>query len=179
MNHAEKARNLFLSGCSCSQAVFAAFAEDFGMDQDTALRLASSFGGGMGRMREVCGTVSASLMVLGLAHGYDANAPTEREDKAAHYARVQTFAQHFRTVHGSIICREILANHVAGMKSTAPAEDAQITAMQSDAPTPTPRSAEYYRKRPCAEIAAEAARMLDRYLRALDGKETDPNNEDG
>ena len=175
----ECAKANFLRGCNCAQAVLLAFSDVTGLDDALAMRLASSFGGGMGRMREVCGTVSASLMVLGLAHGYDANAPTEREDKAAHYARVQTFAQRFRTVHGSIICREILANHVAGMKSTAPAEDAQITAMQSDAPTPTPRSAEYYRKRPCAEIAAEAARMLDRYLRALDGKETDPNNEDG
>ena len=66
MNHAEKARELFLSGCSCSQAVFAAFAEDFGMDPETALKLASSFGGGMGGMRETCGAVSGMLMTAGL-----------------------------------------------------------------------------------------------------------------
>lgn len=122
----------------------------------------------MGRMREVCGTISASLMVLGLLCGYDADAPTEKEDKAAHYARVQEFARRFREAHGSIICREILTNHAARLKQAASAEEEQLTAMLSDSPAPTPRSAAYYSQRPCAAVAAEAARLLEDYLRELE-----------
>lgn len=164
----ERAKFNFLRGCNCAQAVLLAFSDVTGLDDAVAMKLASSFGGGMGRMREVCGTVSASLMVLGLLYGYDADSPTEKEDKASHYARVQAFGNRFRAVHGSIVCREILANHIARLKQASPAEDEQIAAMLSDTPMPTPRSEAYYRKRPCAEIAAEAARLLDAYLRELD-----------
>ncbi len=170
----ERAKANFFRGCNCAQAVLLAFSDVTGLDDAVAMRLASSFGGGMGRLREVCGAVSAPLMILGLTHGYDAYSPNEQEDKAAHYARVQAFAQRFREVHGTIICRELLANYVAKLQSTMEAEDAQLIAMQSDAPTPTPRSAEYYRKRPCAEIVAESARLLDVYLRALDAEKSTP-----
>ena len=96
MNHAQKARDLFLSGCSCSQAVFAAFADDFGMDQDTALRLASSFGGGMGGMRETCGAVSGMLMVAGLKWGYSEVGNLEK--KTAHYARVRSLIEEVNSI---------------------------------------------------------------------------------
>ena len=141
MNHAEKARNLFLSGCSCSQAVFAAFAEDFGMDQDTALRLASSFGGGMGGMRETCGAVSGMLMVAGLKWGYSEVGNLEK--KTAHYARVRKLIDSFKAEHTTIVCRELLA-HLGELKKD-----------------PSARTAEYYKVRPCVMFVETAARLLD------------------
>ena len=141
MNHAEKARNLFLSGCSCSQAVFAAFADDFGMDQDTALRLASSFGGGMGGMRETCGAVSGMLMVAGLKWGYSEVGNLEK--KTAHYARVRKLIDSFKAEHTTIVCRELLA-HLGELKKD-----------------PSARTAEYYKVRPCVMFVETAARLLD------------------
>ena len=141
MNHAQKARDLFLSGCSCSQAVFAAFADDFGMDQDTALRLASSFGGGMGGMRETCGAVSGMLMVAGMKWGY--SEVGNLDVKTAHYARVRSLIEAFRAEHGTIVCRELLA-HLGTLKKD-----------------PSARTAEYYKVRPCVMFVETAARLLD------------------
>ena len=141
MNHAEKARNLFLSGCSCSQAVFAAFADDFGMDQDMALRLASSFGGGMGGMRETCGAVSGMLMVAGLKWGY--SEVGNLDIKTAHYARVRKLIDSFKAEHTTIVCRELLA-HLGTLKKD-----------------PSARTAEYYKVRPCVMFVETAARLLD------------------
>lgn len=141
MNHAQKARDLFLSGCSCSQAVFAAFADDFGMDQDTALRLASSFGGGMGGMRETCGAVSGMLMVAGMKWGY--SEVGNLDIKTAHYARVRSLIEAFRAEHGTIVCRELLA-HLGTLKKD-----------------PSARTAEYYKVRPCVMFVETAARLLD------------------
>ena len=141
MNHAEKARDLFLSGCSCSQAVFAAFAEDFGIDQATALKLASSFGGGMGGMRETCGAVSGMLMVAGLKWGYSEVGNLEK--KTAHYARVRKLIDSFKAEHTTIVCRELLA-HLGELKKD-----------------PSARTAEYYKVRPCVMFVETAARLLD------------------
>lgn len=141
MNHAEKARDLFLSGCSCSQAVFAAFAEDFGIDQDSALKLASSFGGGMGGMRETCGAVSGMLMVAGLKWGYSEFG--NLDVKTAHYARVRSLIEAFKDEHSSIVCRELLA-HLGTLKKD-----------------PSARTAEYYKVRPCVMFVETAARLLD------------------
>lgn len=141
MNHAQKARDLFLSGCSCSQAVFAAFADDFGMDQDTALRLASSFGGGMGGMRETCGAVSGMLMVAGLKWGY--SEVGNLDVKTAHYARVRKLIDSFTAEHTTIVCRELLA-HLGELKKD-----------------PSARTAEYYKVRPCVMFVETAARLLD------------------
>ena len=141
MNHAQKARDLFLSGCSCSQAVFAAFADDFGMDEQTALRLASSFGGGMGGMRETCGAVSGMLMVAGLKWGYSEVGNLEK--KTAHYARVRKLIDSFKAQHTTIVCRELLA-HLGELKKD-----------------PSARTAEYYKVRPCVMFVETAARLLD------------------
>ena len=107
--------------------------------------MASSFGGGMGRLREVCGAVSGMLMVAGLLYGYDT--PGDDIQKKAHYSLVQELAGKFREQTGSIICREILRN---------PSTD----------PTPSPRTAEYYKSRPCAWMVVLAARILDEYIAA-------------
>ena len=141
MNHAQKARDLFLSDCSCSQAVFAAFADDFGMDQDTALRLASSFGGGMGGMRETCGAVSGMLMAAGMKWGY--SEVGNLDIKTAHYARVRSLVERFKEEHKTIVCRELLA-HLGELKKD-----------------PSARTAEYYKVCPCVMFVETAARLLD------------------
>ena len=145
MDHSEYAAELFVKGYNCAQSVAVAFCDVTGLSEDFSAKMASSFGGGMGRMREVCGAVSGMLMVLGLLYGYDDNGEKERAKKA-HYALVQELAGKFREKNGSIICREILKN---------PPSD----------PIPSPRTAEYYRTRPCVRMVASAAGILDQYIR--------------
>ena len=143
MNHMERAVELFVEGYSCSQAVAMAFCDVTGVDEKTTARMASSFGGGMGRMREVCGAVSGMLMVAGLLYGYDD--PKADAAKKELYKLVQAQAGAFREEVGSIICREILKN---------PPSD----------PNPSPRTAEYYAQRPCARMVFTAAKILDDYI---------------
>ena len=143
MEHEIQAAELFLGGYNCAQAIAVAFSDVTGLDRDFSAKMASSFGGGMGRMREVCGAVSGMLMVAGLLYGYDS--PTDDGAKKAHYALVQDLAGQFREEAGSIVCREILKN---------PPSD----------PNPSPRTAEYYKNRPCARMVMLAARILDRYI---------------
>lgn len=151
-SHKEKARNYFLEGYNCSQAVFLAYHEELGLDRDTAARMASSFGGGMGRLREVCGCVSGMLLTAGMMQGY--SDPKDQNAKKDHYALVQTLAKAFQEKNGSIICRELLGlDH------------------KSDAPVPEARTREYYKKRPCAELVADAARILDEIIGGLDQAE--------
>lgn len=106
MTRGEKAKELFLKGYNCSQAVVGAFADDLDIDFDSLIRLSSSFGGGMGRMREVCGAVTGSFMVAGLKCGY--SAPLRQTAKSAHYALIQKLAADFKEQNGSIVCRELL-----------------------------------------------------------------------
>lgn len=144
MDHREKAAELFLNSSNCAQAVMVAFCDVTGLEPAFAAKLSSSFGGGMGRMREVCGAVSGMLMVAGLLYGYDD--PGEGDCvKKAHYALVQQLAGQFREQAGSIVCREILNN---------PPSD----------PNPTPRTAEFYAKRPCTRMVMIAAGILDDYI---------------
>jgi len=144
MDHQIPSAELFLNGCNCSQAVLAAFSDVTGLDPEFAKKISCGFGGGMGRMREVCGAVSGMLMVLGHLYGY--TDPGEEDcNKAAHYALVQELAEKFRQEAGSIICREILDN---------PPSD----------PNPTPRTEEYYKTRPCARMVMIAAKILDDYI---------------
>ena len=144
MNHSELAVENFIRGYNCSQAVVVAFCDVTGMKPQYAARLSSSFGGGMGRMREVCGAVSGMLLVAGLLYGY--GTPGDEESKKAHYHLVQALAGKFREREQSIVCREILKN---------PPSD----------PNPTPRNEEFYKKRPCARLVALAAQILDDYIR--------------
>ena len=104
--YSKKAGELFRQGYNCAQSVFCAFAEDIGMDFDTALKLSSSFGGGMGRLREVCGAVSAMFMIAGLKYGY--TSPNDDITKAEHYERIQKLAEEFKKNNKTIICRELL-----------------------------------------------------------------------
>lgn len=143
--YAEKACKLFLNDANCAQAVFAAFADKMGLDEVFALKLASSFGGGMGRLREVCGAVSGMFMVAGALFGYDYN---DNEKKKAHYALIQEMAKKFTDVHGTIICRELLKLSV-----------------KTDIPTPTIRDASFYACRPCVRFVETAALILEEYVK--------------
>ena len=144
-NKKETAMALFNRGYSCSQAVLGAFCEELNLDKETAFKLASSFGGGMARLREVCGTVSGMFMAAGLKYGF--SDPKDASAKAEHYRRMQELAAAFRTENGSIVCRELLG---------LPAGP--------DAPQPAPRTPQYYKKRPCAELVGCAAEILEKYI---------------
>lgn len=148
----EKARQAeanFLNGCNCAQAVLLAFSDELGLDEDTLMRLGAPFGGGMGRMREVCGTVTGMMLVYGLLKGYTKTTG----DKATHYAGVRRLADAFRAENGSIICRELLAG-----VTVKPGGD------------PEARTPEYYKKRPCPLYCGDAARILQTELEKENGQ---------
>lgn len=145
MTRPEKAKQLFLSGFNCSQAVVGAFIDDFAIDFDTAMKLSSSFGGGMGRMREVCGAVSGAFMIAGLKCGYCD--PCDKAAKSAHYALIQKIAADFKQQNGSIICRELLEGVGCNGKFQGS--------------VPEDRTAAYYKKRPCAELVYIAAKIVE------------------
>ena len=144
MDHSTKAAELFLSGSNCAQAIAVAFCDVTGMEESLAAKISSPFGGGMGRMREVCGAVSGMFMVLGVLYGYDDTVEDDAQKKQL-YKDVQVLAEKFRAECGSIICREILKN---------PPSD----------PNPTPRTAEFYKQRPCARMVMTAARLMDEFI---------------
>ncbi len=144
-SRAEQARRNFRQGYNCCQSVLLAFIEDLGLERKALARLGASFGGGIGRMRETCGAVSAMAMVLGLLEGYDQ--PQDQAGKAALYQRVQALAAQFREEAGSLLCRELLAG-----VQTAPG------------PLPEARTEAYYQRRPCENYIALAARLLEQEL---------------
>lgn len=148
----ERARNYFLEGYNCAQAVVMAFDDIMAMDVAQLARLAAPFGGGMGRMREVCGTVSGMAMVAGAIA--PSNNPKNLEERKTNYALVQTFAESFRQENGDIVCRRLL-----GLE---PVVERAETAMPSE------RTSEYYKKRPCVEYVACAARIVAEHLASID-----------
>ncbi len=145
MDHAAYAKDLFEQGYNCAQAVFAAFADETGMDQETALKLSSSFGGGIGRLREVCGAVSGMAMAAGMLYGN--TDPKDKDAKAAHYQLVQELVNTFKADNDSIICRDLIGIDADG------------------SPIPNARTKEYYESRPCSGLVESAARILDDFIR--------------
>ena len=145
MTRREAAMANFMKGYNCSQSIVLAFADLLPVDESELLKLSSSFGGGMGRLREVCGSVSGMFMVAGLLYGYDG--PETGQVKADHYARIQELAKRFEEKHGSIVCRELLGLSV-----------------RHDIPVPEARTSEYYKKRPCPEIIGDAAEILEQFI---------------
>lgn len=141
---------LFRQGYNCAQAVTAAFADIYGLTREQALRVAASFGGGIGRMREVCGAASGMFILAGLDCG--STTPGDADGKAYNYRVVQQLAAAFRERNGSIICGELLR--------LKPREDRT----QANDPIPAARTEEYYRKRPCVQMVAEGARIFSEYL---------------
>lgn len=136
---------LFQEGYNCSQSVFAAFHELLGMDREVALRLMSSFGGGMGRLREVCGALTAVFAAVGILYGY--SDPGDHDQKTAHYKLIQELANRFRNETGSILCRDLLQ-----------------LAEKSSEPTPELRTPAYYETRPCAAYVRLGASLLEEVI---------------
>ena len=145
-DRSEEAKNNFLNGMNCAQAVLCAFRDRCGLELDTALKLASGFGGGIARQREVCGAISGMCMAADLICGPEENAGKDAKD--AHYAFIRELCDAFRAETGSIICRELLG----------------LAPRQTDPPVSEVRTAAYYQKRPCAELVALAAKILSEHL---------------
>lgn len=149
----EKAVSLFKQGYNCSQSVVMAFADIYGMDDDFAAHISGSFGGGIGRMRETCGTACGMFMLAGLeVKGDYPNA----ELKKSNYEAVQALAEEFRNATGSLLCRELLGLNKKRADGTLP--EIHITA------TPEARTDEYYKKRPCVRMVELATRIYCDYL---------------
>lgn len=148
MTRKEKAMQSFLDGYNCAQCMILAFEDMITIDVDTALKIASPFGGGMGRLREVCGSVSGMFMVLGYIKGY--NEAGDYAGKKELYEHIQELARRYEEANGSIICRDLLGLNVKK-------EDA----------APEKRTDEYYKKRPCAEKIGSAAEILEEYLKEM------------
>jgi len=144
-NKSKKAEELFLMGYGCSQSVLGAFAEDLGLDMNTALRIASPFGGGMGRMREVCGAMTGAFMVLGLIYGFDSPSADKKADV---YRRVNQIADAFKSKNKTIICRQLLEN-IKLTKGIAPEE----------------RTEDYYKRRPCLAHIIFTTELLEEYIK--------------
>lgn len=142
--HGDKAYEAFFKGYNCAQCVALAYAEELGMTETQALKLASGFGGGFGRLREVCGAFSGVTLVLGALYGSE-----DPAKKTALYTEVQAMAERYRTRNGgnSIICKELL-----GLKQA------------EGSPVASPRTPEYYKKRPCPELVRLAADLMDEYI---------------
>lgn len=140
MSKGEQAKQLFMSGLNCSQSVAIAFCDEMNMDSETVKRLVIGFGGGMGRLREVCGAVSGMVFVLSALYG--------DKGRTEVYSMVQTVAKEYEKANGSIVCRELLG----------------MAPKQIDSPVPEERTKEYYRKRPCAELCRIAADILENFI---------------
>lgn len=143
--YSKEAVNNFRKGYNCAQSVLLTFANKVGLSNEDALKLASSFGGGMGRLREVCGAVSALFMIAGILKGY--TEPNNDIIKANHYKLIQDLAAEFKSKHGTIICRELLG-----------LEEDEFS------PIPSARTKEYYKERPCEEFIKCAAEIVKEKL---------------
>lgn len=146
MTRGDRAKALFQEGYNCSQAVALAFSDVIGMDNETIAKLTSGYGGGMGRMREVCGSVSGAVFVLSALNGY--NNPSDNNAKKNLYAKIQELGSEFKNENGSVVCRELLGLSNNGF----------------DTPTPEQRTQQYYQKRPCADIVKSCADILESQL---------------
>ena len=145
MTRRERAAAAFAAGQNCAQAVVSAFADLLPVDADTAMRMASPFGGGLGRQREVCGAVFGMCLVAGFLYGQsDVSDPAE---KTRVYTMTQELCRAFREKNGHIVCRELL-----GLKEGP------------SSPAATPRTPDFYKKRPCPELVADAAEILEAYI---------------
>ena len=139
---AARAEELFKEGFNCAQAVFLAFNDLYNVDFETAAKLSAPFGGGMGRMREVCGSVSGMVFLAGFIS--PVRDTSDLGARTANYSLVQRLAGEFRKANGSIICRELLG----------------LAKQETDNPQPSVRTPEYYKKRPCVELVGLAASIV-------------------
>jgi C_GCAxxG_C_C family probable redox protein len=146
----ERAVENFMAGYGCCQSVVAAFADLYGLDEQQAKKIAAGFGGGVGRLRMMCGAVSGIVMLVGLDCGQTEG--SDRDGKSACYKVVQELLAQSEAENGSLICAEIL-----GLKGHQKARSSYVA---------SPRTAEYYKQRPCAAKVESAARIFANYLRS-------------
>ncbi len=146
MTKGELAKEYFEKGYNCAQSVALAFKDEMGLDETTVAKLASSFGGGVARMREICGAVSGGAFVIGMLKGY--SDPKATVEKTEHYKRVREFIANFQEECGSHICSELLQ----GVQHT-------------DGAVPEKRTEEYYKKRPCGELCLISANFVEKALK--------------
>ena len=139
----------FMAGYGCCQSVVAAFADIYGLDDMMAKKIAAGFGGGVGRLRMMCGAVSGVVMLVGLDCGQTEG--SDREGKSACYKVVQDLLAESKEENGSLICAEIL-----GLEGYEKAQSSYVASA---------RTAEYYKTRPCAAKVESAARIFANYLR--------------
>lgn len=144
MSRGDVAKEYFKQGYNCAQSVALAFSDIVNIEKQTLLKAVSPFGGGIGRLREVCGAASGMFFVLGCVLGY--NDATDTANKSLLYKYVQDLAEEFKKQNGSMICKELLG--VSGKQQ----------------PIPDKRTDEYYKKRPCAEIVKTAGDILEDFL---------------
>ena len=145
MDKREKATELFKSGYNCAQSVVISFEDEIGKSREELAKLSYCLGGGIGRLREVCGAVSGMALVLGMLEAEDR--PGDDAFKKEMYAKTQKLAFAFKEKHGTIICRELLG----------------ISDEHSD-PTPDARTPQYFASRPCPDIIGDAAEILEEYF---------------
>lgn len=146
MNKKEKAMELFSRGYNCAQAVAGAFCEETGLTLEESVKLASGFGGGFGRLREVCGAVSGMVIVANMLYGYES--PADNEAKMSYYKDIQSIILEFKNRNGTYICKELL----------------ELPENDPKSPVPEKRTAEYYKKRPCKELVGDAADILEKFI---------------
>ena len=145
MKHREVAEALFNSGYNCAQAVFCAFCDETGIEVNTALKLMSSFGGGMGKLREVCGACTGAFAVAGLLFGsFD---PNDNNAKSDHYELIRRIAEEFKAIHGTYNCAQLMSG-ISNAGGKDPAE----------------RTPEYYKTRHCSRFVGDAADILDKII---------------
>ncbi len=167
--HSEKAARLFKEGYNCSQSVFGAYADEYGIDPGLAFKISASFGSGMGRMREVCGAVSGMFMVAGLETGTAIG--KDFAGKQANYEMVQKLAAEYKKSNGSIICKELLGlvpmpdgSFIKHHGTMTQEDKKELLASGFEDTKPAERNGEYYKKRPCPALIMEACDILDRVL---------------
>ena len=136
----------FESGYNCAQSVFLAYSDVIGLDFELAKNMSVSFGAGVGRMREICGTVSAMAMLAGFI--YPVSDPNDLDARTINYAMIQKMADIFKNENQTIICRELL-----------PETETDTN------PTPSVRDEEYYKRRPCSKYIADSARIAGKMLK--------------
>ena len=148
MTKREQAQDFFRRGYNCSQSVFATFCKDFGIDFETGLKLSSSFGGGMGGLRQVCGAVTAMFMIAGLKYGYIDDKDINLKNQ--HYKLIQNLAKQFSDNFGSIICKELLLSNAN---------------IKKDVSMPEKRTPEYYKVRPCERFVIYATELTEKMIK--------------
>ncbi len=141
-----EAMKYFKQGYNCTQAVFLAFCEEYGIDVPTAVKVGSSFGGGMGWLREVCGSVTGMFMVAGMIYGFDN--PKDKKWQSVHYKRIQELANEFKLGNGSYVCRELL--EFGKGKDVYVEETGKV---------------QNFKKKPCIELVGIAATIMENYIK--------------